>query len=483
MRYNVEHKQADILSDHERIQFQGGYNIMKKKLAVLLTAALAAASLTACGGSSSSGSSDTSAADTNTSQSAQSDGGSSDSSSLVMAWWGNQTRNERTQKILDMYSEENPGVTIDGQFSEFNDYWNKLATAAAGHSMPDIVQMDYKYLQQYVNNNLLVDLTPYIEDGTIDTASCNQDVLNSGKVGDGLYALCNGINAPALLYNKTLLDENGITVKDNMTMDEFIALSREIEEKTGYKTNLCYNQNEQFLEYFLRADDIVLYQDGKMGGESAEPYVNFFKLYEDGIKDGWVVDPSVFAERTIGSVEQDPLVYGSSPETMSWCSFSYSNQLTAIKNAAPEGTEIGITTWPSADPEKSDYLKPSQFFAISADSKNPAEAAKILNYITNSADCNNVLLAERGIPLSSDVAEAISSNLDESSQQVIDFIYNVVDPHSSQVNPPSADGSSEVNDLINKLEEQVCYGQLSAEDAGTQLFEQGNSIMASKASK
>ena len=67
-------------------------------------------------------------------------------------------------------------------------------------------------------------------DGTIDTASCNQDVLNSGKVGDGLYALCNGINAPALLYNTTLLAENGTTVQDNMTMDEVIALSKEIEE-------------------------------------------------------------------------------------------------------------------------------------------------------------------------------------------------------------------------------------------------------------
>ena len=483
MRYNVEHKQADILSDHERIQFQGGYNIMKKKLAVLLTAALAAASLTACGGSSSSGSSDTSAADTNTSQSAQSDGGSSDSSSLVMAWWGNQTRNERTQAALDLYSEQNPGVTFDTQPAEWNDYWTKLSTLAAGNSLPECLQMDYSYLAQYVAADLLVDLTPYVEDGTLDVSNVSQGILDAGSIDGKLYAICAGVNAPSLFYNKTLLDSLGITVKDNMTMDEFIALSREIEEKTGYKTNLCYNQNEQFLEYFLRADDIVLYQDGKMGGESAEPYVNFFKLYEDGIKDGWVVDPSVFAERTIGSVEQDPLVYGSSPETMSWCSFSYSNQLTAIKNAAPEGTEIGITTWPSADPEKSDYLKPSQFFAISADSKNPAEAAKILNYITNSADCNNVLLAERGIPLSSDVAEAISSNLDESSQQVIDFIYNVVDPHSSQVNPPSADGSSEVNDLINKLEEQVCYGQLSAEDAGAQLFEQGNSIMASKASK
>lgn len=457
---------------------------MKRKLALLLTAAMTAASLAACGSSSASGdtAADTTAAEAGASEVAEStDGSNSGSANLVMAWWGNQTRNERTQKIIDLYSEQNPGVAIDGQFSEFNDYWQKLATAAAGHSMPDIVQMDYKYLNQYVTNGLLVDLTPYVEDGTIDTADCNQDVLNSGSVNGGLYALCNGINAPALLYNKTLLDENGITVKDNMTLDEFIDVCKEVYEKTGYKTNLCYNQNEQWIEYFLRADDIVLYEDGKLGGDSYEPYADFFKLYEDGLKDGYVIDPSVFAERSIGSVEQDPLVYGSSPETMSWCAFAYSNQLTATVSAAPEGTEIGLTTWPSADPKKSDYLKPSQFFAISSDSKNPEEAAKILNFITNDVDCNNILLGERGIPLSSKTAEAIAPNLDETTQKVITFVNDVVSANSSQVNPPSTNGASEVNDLINKLQEQVCYGQLSAEDAGKQLFEQGNQIMAENA--
>lgn len=457
---------------------------MKRKLALLLTAAMTAASLAACGSSPASGdtAADTRAAEAGASEVAEStDGSNSGSANLVMAWWGNQTRNERTQKIIDLYSEQNPGVAIDGQFSEFNDYWQKLATAAAGHSMPDIVQMDYKYLNQYVTNGLLVDLTPYVEDGTIDTADCNQDVLNSGSVNGGLYALCNGINAPALLYNKTLLDENGITVKDNMTLDEFIDVCKEVYEKTGYKTNLCYNQNEQWIEYFLRADDIVLYEDGKLGGDSYEPYADFFKLYEDGLKDGYVIDPSVFAERSIGSVEQDPLVYGSSPETMSWCAFAYSNQLTATVSAAPEGTEIGLTTWPSADPKKSDYLKPSQFFAISSDSKNPEEAAKILNFITNDVDCNNILLGERGIPLSSKTAEAIAPNLDETTQKVITFVNDVVSANSSQVNPPSTNGASEVNDLINKLQEQVCYGQLSAEDAGKQLFEQGNQIMAENA--
>lgn len=457
---------------------------MKRKFALLLAAAMTAASLAGCGSSSASGdtAADTTAAEAGTTETAEStEGSNSGSANLVMAWWGNQTRNERTQKIIDLYSEQNPGVTIDGQFSEFNDYWQKLATAAAGHSMPDIVQMDYKYLNQYVTNGLLVDLTPYVEDGTIDTADCNQDVLNSGSVNGGLYALCNGINSPALLYNKTLLDENGITVKDNMTLDEFIDVCKEVYEKTGYKTNLCYNQNEQWIEYFLRADDIVLYEDEKLGGDSYEPYADFFKLYEDGLKDGYVIDPSVFAERSIGSVEQDPLVYGSSPETMSWCAFAYSNQLTATVSAAPEGTEIGLTTWPSADPKKSDYLKPSQFFAISSDSKNPEEAAKILNFITNDVDCNNILLGERGIPLSSKTAEAIAPNLDETTQKVITFVNDVVSANSSQVNPPSTNGASEVNDLINKLQEQVCYGQLSAEDAGKQLFEQGNQIMAENA--
>ena len=305
---------------------------MRKQLTIALAAVLAAASLAACGSSGQTSDQGNAQTENQGNESAQSESGSSGSSSLIMAWWGNQVRNERTQQALDLYAEQNPGVTIEGQFSEFNDYWNKLATAAAGHAMPDIVQMDYKYLEQYVSNNLLVDLTPYIEDGTIDVSQCNQDVLNSAKIGDGLYAICNGIDTPALLYNKTLLDENGITIKDNMTMDEFIEVCRQVYEKTGYKTNLCYNQNEQFVEYYLRADDIVMYEDGKMGGDSAEPYIEFFKLYEDGIKEGWHVAPSIFAERTIGSVEQDPLVYGSSPETMSWCSFSYSNQYSAIIN-------------------------------------------------------------------------------------------------------------------------------------------------------
>lgn len=453
---------------------------MKKKIAVLLAAAMMA-SLTACGGGSSEtsttaeGKTESKAESKETTAGGAAEGGEK---TLTVSWWGNQVRNERTQAILDLYSEQNPGVVFDGQFSEWNDYWNKLATAAAGHSMPDIVQMDYKYLQQYVSNGLLLDLTPYIEDGTLKVDDCNEGVLNSGKVGDGIYAICNGINAPALMYNKTVLDEAGITVKDNMTLEEFYDVCRQVYEKTGYKTNVLYGQNETLMEYLLRADDIIMWGDGTKLGGTAEDYVSYFQIYENGLKEGWLLDPSVFAERTIGSVEQDPLVYGSSPETMSWCMLQHTNQLTAVRSAAPEGTEIGITTWPSPNPAKSNYLKPSQFFAVTTDSKNPEEAAKVIDFITNSEECNNILLGERGIPLSSKVSEAIKPNMDETSQEIITFINEVVSPASSQINPPAPDAVGEVQDRINKLEEQVCYGQMTGEEAGNQFFEEANAILS-----
>ena len=408
--------------------------------------------------------------------SVKTNGASSADGELVVAWWGNQTRNERTQKVLDLYTEQNPEITFDGQPSEFSDYWNKLATAAAGNSLPDVIQMDYKYLDQYVKNGLLMDLTPYVDSGLLDISDCNQDIIDSGKSGDGLYALCIGISAPSLVYSKTVTAEAGVEIKENMTMDEFLDACRQIYEKTGYKTNIAYGDGEQYIEYLLRSKGITMFDEGKLGGEAAD-YVEYFQLYETGIKEGWLLDPSVFVERT-KTTELNPLVYGTSPDNMAWCTFHFSNQYPVLVDSAAEGNEIGITTWPSNDVKKSNYLKPSQFLCVSKDAKNPEEAVKFINWLNNSVECNNILLGERGVPVSQTVAEAIAAKMPEPEQEMIAYINNVVSVNSSKVNPPAGKGASEVIDLLNQLEEQVCYGQMTAEEAGNELFNTGNEMMS-----
>lgn len=396
---------------------------------------------------------------------------------LIVSWWGNQTRNERTQQVMDLYTQKNPNVTFDGQFAEWADYWNKLSTASAGHTLPDVVQMDYKYLEQYVSNNLLVDLMPYIADGTLDVSGVDENILNSGKIGDGLYAIPIGVNAPALLYNKTLLDQNGITIKDNMSLDEFIALSKEIYEKTGYKTDVSYGNGDNFIEYTMRSLGAVLYEKDKLGA-TQEQLEKFFEIYENGIADGWLCDPRVYTERTIGTPEQMPLVYGSSPATMSWCAFSYSNALTALQNAAAEGTEIAMTTWPANDQEAANYLRPGMFFSVTVDSKNPAGAVKFVDYWTNDIPANEILLGERGVPASAAVSEGIMSQMDEINLKIISYINYVVTPTSSVINPPAPEGSAEVSKLIDQLVETVCYKQMSAKDAAAELSRKGNEMLA-----
>ena len=450
-----------------------------KKIAAATMAGAMALSLAACGGSNTASASTAAGAATSE---AAADSNASGEKKLTVTWWGNQTRNERTISTLNLYAEQNPGVAFDPQVAEWADYWNKLATASAGKALPDIIQMDYKYLDQYIKNGLLTDLTPYVEDGTLDVSNIDEGILNTGKGSDGgLYAICIGENAPALVYNKTLLDENGITVKDNMTVDEFKALCKEVYEKTGYKSNYYYNQGENNLEYVLRAKDITLFENGKLGAASADDFNQYFGVFEDGIKEGWMLSASSFAERNIGTIEQDPLVYGSDPANRSWCTFLWTNSLSAIQAAAPEGMELGITTWPSDDAKKSNYLKPGQFFCVSSDSKDPVEAAKVIDFFTNSVDANKILLAERGVPASTVVADAIAPDLDAGTQSGMTFIKNVIAPNCSQINAAPPEGTSEAINLLKQLEEQLCYGQITAQEASEQFFTQGNAFLAAKA--
>ena len=446
---------------------------MKRKLltALLLTSMLT----TALSGCTRTGTTDVSATEGGTNA-----GSSSSEVAMTVAWWGNQVRNERTQKAIDLFEQENAGVKIDGQFSEWGDYWTKLSTSSAGNMLPDVVQMDYQYLEMYVVNGLLEDLTPYIESGALDVSDVPESVINSGRVGDGIYAIPIGINAPALVYNKKIVEEAGVTIKDNMTVDEFIEISKIIQGKTGYKTSLPYGFGENWIEYLLRAEGIQYFDDsGKsFGVDSGEDFQKYFSLTMQGIEEGWHLPPDIFAEILAGTIEQTPLVYGSNPETMSWCTFAFSNQLAALQKAGGDDFEVGITTWPSDDAALSNYLKPSQFFAVAAGGKNIDSAIKFVDFWTNSVEANKILLGDRGVPASSVVSEGIMSELTNLEKMATMYINEVVTPNSSTINPPVPEKAGEIKNLLISLEEQMCYGQITPEAAAQKLYEEGSKILA-----
>ena len=141
---------------------------------------------------------------------------------LNVAWWGNQTRNDRTQAVLDLYTAEN-GTTFDVTMNNFGDYWTTMATASAGGQLPDVLQHSTTYIQQYVDNGLLLNLDPYIESGALDVSNIGESILNLGRINDGIYGICVGTNGLACLYNKTVLDEGiNAIAQETASMKELV---------------------------------------------------------------------------------------------------------------------------------------------------------------------------------------------------------------------------------------------------------------------
>ncbi|WP_069998538.1 ABC transporter substrate-binding protein [Cellulosilyticum sp. I15G10I2] len=396
---------------------------------------------------------------------------------ISIAWWGSQIRNERTQAVLDMYEKNNPEISFQKTIGEKQDYWNLLSLAAAGHQLPDLMQTDGYSLDKFVENDLLLDLTPYIEDGSLETGDIDPTVLNWGSVKGRIYGICAGINAPALLYNKMMLDSYNIVVEDRMDLKAFGDLCEQIYEKTRYKTNLAYRDSYAFLNYVLRGRGLSLFQGEQLGVYSSQDFQPFFELYERGAKEGWLIEPSIFAQRTIGVVEQDPLIMGTGPSNMSWCGFYYSNQLIAAKESMGRGYQIGIASWPADSLELANYVQAEQFYSISAYSENKEDAIKVINYFINDDSCNQILLDERGIPISAEMAELVKQDASEVSWQIYNYIEKVILPESSVIVFKKPSNAKAVYDLIDQLQDRIYNGEITAKEASEALFIQGDALL------
>lgn len=449
---------------------------VKKMVAFVITGAMSLSLLTGCGngGSANSSKTDSSPASGGAAGSEVSSSFAGESSGetgktaggqkVVMSWWGNQIRNKRTTEALSLFTEET-GIETEGQFYQWDDYWNKMATSAAGNSLPDIIQMDRSYIAQYVSSGEIIDLTPYIESGAINTDHIEESVMTTGMVDGKVYGMVAGLSCPCILYNKTLTDSLGIEIKNNMTIDEFITVAREVTEKTGYRANLVASN---FWSSWARGEGIPIVE-AKAPVDSYEAYISGFQVLEDGIKDGWHLTPDCI---DTSATETDPLVYGSDPSTMAWCTNNGgSNLLPSFQNAAPDGMEIGITTIPTNNPKASNSLGVSQYFCISSDCKDVDAAVALIDWLINSEDCNNILLAERGVPASSAIADRISSKMDAPSALGMDYVVNVIEVNCSPMDPPVPDGYSEISNTMTKLAEAVGYGEMTAGEAAKEYYE------------
>lgn len=438
----------------------------KKATAALLACTVLTGTLAACGTSESASASVSESTASETSQS-----GDGEEITLRMAWWGSQLRNDITTQALELYTQQNPNVHFEVEFYEYSGYYEKMATLAAANNLPDIMQHS-GYVDQYIDKGLLAPLNEYIDNGTLDVSNISPSVLSTYTRGDTVYGISVGSNTTCLLVDMAVLNQAGITeVPGQMTYSEFFDLAQTVYDKTGVQC--CIPEAWATLTLMARDKGYSLYsEDKKTLGMPDEIVHTFFNIYADAHSQEWHLSPEVLLEKSRDNIETNPIVDGTS-----WVTDLYSNQIIAMEETAGRELTPVISLKLDDATHQSAFLQASQAFAIAENSQHKEEAAKVIDFLTNSIEANNILKGERGVPISSTVLEGIKENVEPGQQKVFDFISQVSEI-ATPYDQSAPTGASEVETLLNSICEQLDYQQITADQAAEQFIQGANEILA-----
>ncbi|MDY0095205.1 MAG: ABC transporter substrate-binding protein [Candidatus Vecturithrix sp.] len=152
----------------------------------------------------------------------------------VFSWWTSGGEAAALESLFTAYSAAYPGVEIvnatvaGGGGSTAR---GVLQTRLAGGTPPDTWQVHpgFELIGQYVEPEFIVSLTDlYKEEGWFDVTP--KALIDLMSIGEDVYQITVGVHrGNGLWYNKKILDEQGITVGETMSVDEFFEIAEKLQ--------------------------------------------------------------------------------------------------------------------------------------------------------------------------------------------------------------------------------------------------------------
>ncbi|MCM3701602.1 extracellular solute-binding protein [Paenibacillus macerans] len=389
---------------------------------------------------------------------------------LRVAWWGVQSRHDYTRKVIQMYEQEHPNVKIVAEYASWDDYWKKLAPRAAASGLPDVIQMDRAYLFQYGQTGQLDDLTPYIEDSTIDISSIDKNALSGGMLAGQLYGFALGSNVLSVLTNDHLIQEAGLKIdEEHWTWDDFEKTAIGVHKATGvYGTNGMYPA-DVFFPYYLRTQGSRLYNEDGTGLGYTDDQL-FAAYFERQLR---LVDAKAFptpdVQAHITGINDDLIVKGNA--AMSW---NWSNQYSGFVESAEAPLSIHLP------PEHADkaalFLRPSMFFSIPKSSTQKEQAAQFIDFFVNNVEANMLIKGDRGVPVSSKVIKGIKPELSEADTKIFDYVEKA-SRHVSATDPIDPLGNAEIMKALDEISERILFKKITPEEGAKSFRKQAELIL------
>jgi multiple sugar transport system substrate-binding protein len=421
-------------------------------------AAVTALSLTAC--ASGSGDDDASAAPSPD---------STEPVTINFTWWGNDDRAARYQEALKLFNEEYPYITVQTSFAAFPDYWTQRSTEAAGRKLPDVMQFDLSYLREFNQNGQLLDLAPYVDNGSIDLSGFDETLTTAGVLDDKTIGIPTSTNTFAMFQNPAVITATGAEFPDDTEYtwedyNDFIAEASGAGATTadGYALYGAVDYTGTFwffIQWLLQKGITPFEEDGTFGFDE-DDVVEFLDLTAD-LRADKLVYP---IERGLSLLPKGGFTVNESATEMSWDNF-------LAGYVADSGTQdIALAQIPSVEPgEKHMFFKPSMLLSAGANTEHPDAAAKLINFLLTDPEVGTIFGTSKGVPADEEQRAAVSTEPGSVDARVIEYEEAVTDLVTEST-PIPVKGFGTIEAKWKSLGEELAYGTITTEDFASQWF-------------
>ena len=371
---------------------------------------------------------------------------------LHFTWWGDDTRAAITHSAIEAFQTLYPNITIVEEPQVSDGYFDKLATRFAGQTSPDVMTLGGAYPLDYAANGSIINMCE--DPDSMDLAPFSENILVNAKYEGGIYGVPTGGNTLAMIANPAVFAAAGVDMPndDTWTWEDFVDIAGKITAGTPDGTyGVEMNMNALIGSYVAQRGTNLYSADGKEVVVPPEILASYFNMLLDLQENSGMTTPEIYQETVGASPELSLMGQGKSGMIA-----AYDNQFQAYSTAA--GVDLVLLRLPG----ESEYVQagatmnPSQYFSISSQSKSPKEAQIFVNWLVNSLTAGPILGTSRGMPINTDVRNAIEGSFTPIQQAQSDYMGRVLEHASGSYNPQPA-GASISQDLNKELEGKVLF--------------------------
>lgn len=390
---------------------------------------------------------------------------------LNFVWWGDAGRAEATEAALDLYRAAHPNVTIKTEYQDSGPYKDKLATRIAAGDAPDLMAIRRDQLREYGDRGALVDLSTM---DALDVSALPDSVIAPWTVDGKLLGVPAGLNSVGFIFQTTVLEQYGIELPDGdtWTWEDLKTVADSITTASGgavYGTAFEQATIANLYVWVRQQGEDLYTEDGGFGASEATMQ-GWFEMI-DAMRQSGGFPPAGFFDATSSSADASYIALGTVASQI-----IPTNNFKSYNEAC--GGTLALLRMPSESTatRRGQSIDCSHLWSISDTSANQAQAADLLNFITNELEAWQAMGTSRGVPPNPDVASELKPELGPEDVLATEYILGL---QEEDLPPAFADpiGATEIQSKLADIATEVEFARITAADGAAQFVEAANSAL------